>query len=266
LIEVLWQARDEQRFRLILPEWLRSMIRASEFLTVAVQASLFTEAIGSFDAQSLLGSIWAEGPDRYDGPVFSLPIPPSFHVPDEVVRASVQSKDGNWKIEAAGSRINSFWQKVSDSDECPADVVPQCARFLERYSRSYAHAVNRLALVITSVSEKPNPGQLLIDSFCNTEAQSGPLQGSASFELHNHKVYSLPGNPPIYVNSWVRCRTGFLGEDKRPALVVEQDMNTVIGSEPTVFKPTQVSKFYRSAAMELNKILKEYFPDPSRRG
>jgi hypothetical protein len=237
------------------------MISASEFATVSVQASLFTQPNEAFSVQSLLVRIEKNSPGRYDGSVMSLPIPPDIRVPVELVRASIESKDGRWRIELGPARINSFWHETSADGHVPEDVVAQCTRFLESYSRDPEVKVTRLALVITHACEKPNPSQLLIDAFCSEQARVGPLRNSASFELHNHKVYSLGGKPSFNVNSWVRCRTGVLGEDRRSALVVEQDINTVVNSEPVDYKPTQVSKFYRSAAMELQSILRLYFPE-----
>lgn len=64
------------------------------------------------------------------------------------------------------------------------------------------------------------------------------------------------------VNSWVRCRSGSLVGLDRPAVLIEQDLNTVLTSDSQpLFDFLIAERFYYSMAQEAEHILGRYFPN-----
>jgi len=241
------------------------MVKASEFRTVEVQATIFTPNQAEFKASQVLVTILGKYAKRYDGDVQSLPLPGD--IPAKVPRIVLKSSDNVWTLNASVSSISSVWQATHDAQVPGRDVmVDRCSEVLRHYAQETSVRVGRIALVLKHVRKTENPGQVLIDRFCNTESkdpdsESAPLRRSRDFQLHNHKQYESP-IPGLKINSWVRCMTGTLTEDESPVIVVMQDLNTLDEELGTrAFTADEMASYYTMATKEADDILNLYFPD-----
>ncbi len=224
-----------------------------------VQAAIFTSDRAAFSQNSVLTYFMREFGAELNGPIISLPIPPD--APPEVPRVVLQSPDGTWKLSASLARLDAVWSAsniLSTANELQA-VTAHCARFLEGYARESNGSIDRLALVISRVRLFHEPAALLIERFCNEQAQRGPFSRSENFEIHNHKVIQLPGFDRS-VNSWVRCKTAQI--QRQPGILVEQDLNTREEDRAqSRFGAQQVGMFFECARRESDSILRLYFPE-----
>jgi hypothetical protein len=143
------------------------------------------------------------------------------------------------------------------------ELALECAEVQERYVEAMGLRVGRLALIVYRVCPVANPAQALIDRFCNEASRQQPFNRSESFEIHNHKVYAPQGRGVDYsINSWVRCKSAKLVADNRPAILVEQDLNTLANEVPARrFDVAGVHTFFEMAVVEANEIMHKYFPE-----
>ena len=106
------------------------------------------------------------------------------------------------------------------------------------------------------------PGGCSIQRFCNESSQREPFNRSESFEVHNHKVYRPQRAGIDYtINSWVRCKIARTPTGDSPAILVEQDLNT-LASDANLRRifPEQIHAFFEMAAVEADEIIRKYFP------
>lgn len=224
------------------------MLRASAFEVVSLQATIFTpESAGFAPARVLANLLQAYGP-MYDGPVTALPLPAD--APPQLPRIVLQSADSTWKLQIAPARVDVFWSPSGSISSRPVleDIVERCRNVLHDYARTEHLRVGRLALVVQRTFQAINPAQELVEHFRLESFQQGVLDGSANFELHNHKRYQLPDYDHI-VNSWMRCRTAqYMGE---PTIAVDQDINTLEeGLADNDFSADAIARFLTTALTE----------------
>src|SRR5438445_6676376 len=189
------------------------MLTSKSFRLIAVQAVIFTADHGAFTPSSVLASTLGRYSQRFNGPVQALPLPED--VPVEVPRVLLRSSDQAWSLQAGPARIDSVWHLRDFSSAAPNDVIIRCSEVLLHYVESTHARVSRLALVTTRAVPVSEPARLLVSHFCNEAAQQRLFRNSVTFEVHNHKQYTLPGGPQI--NSWVRCKSGQLVVPETPA-------------------------------------------------
>lgn len=253
------------------------MVTASQFELNSVQTVIFTRGIEKFSPSKFLASILSKYANRYNGDITALPLSPNL--PPEMPMATLASSDSAWKISAAPTRVDSIWYRNLRAAEQidQQSIISDCVQVLEHYIQTSDIQVGRLALVITRIYPTSNPAQLLIDRFCNEESKKGPFKGSETFEIHNHKRYTLalPALNTV-INSWVRCKTGQLVVENHDSdneenisritervLFVEQDLNT-LAKEPdsdTTYEISMIQDYFQIAGKEASNILRLYFPE-----
>ena len=233
------------------------MLRASDFQLLSVQAALFLLDTKSFSQSGFLASILSRYATRYDGAVQAIPF--SGEAPPEIPRVILQSQNGQWKVQAALNRIDSFWT-ANDLSQRNGDIANQCTEVLEHYIETNPSVqISRLGFLINRVVESQNPAQELIDRFCNEAVKEKPFNRSESFEIHNHKTYNLK-QTDYTINSWVRCKAVTIIEPQpRRAVIVEQDINTLEDPRNT-FDLDSAKRFYQECQTEMSEILSIYFP------
>jgi hypothetical protein len=99
--------------------------------------------------------------------------------------------------------------------------------------------------------------------FCRDRWLTAPLNRPESFELHAHKRYTPPTLPHFVINSWIRAKTGHLGQEPEriPIVLVEQDLNTIPEEASSRdFSASDITDFLRTVPPELESILLLYFP------
>lgn len=154
-----------------------------------------------------------------------------FHRPvHQFPRVQLQSSDDSWQLAMGPARVDAIWRNVPDSTTAHLEnLVADCAQSPQRYVEAIGVSVSRLALVVQRFCPTPDPANTLIERFCDARRRQEPFNRSAAFEIHKHRVYR-PQQPEIdySINSWVRCKSASLVADKRPAIAVEQDLNTLV--------------------------------------
>ena len=109
------------------------MLRAKDFRLISVQASIFLLDTKSFSQSAFLAAMLGRFAARYDGAVQALPF--QDDVPAEIPRVILQSQDGQWKLQAALNRIDSFWFASNLSTES-IGITAQCVEVLQYYIQS----------------------------------------------------------------------------------------------------------------------------------
>lgn len=249
------------------------MVIWNQFVLDVVQAvATAPEPWPSFSTGKAVAAVLSKFGERFNGDMKSLPADvPVELVPAEIPRVTLQSDDGDpdqhreamWKVNLGPARVDCVWHNTAQAtDNNLRSLADECAAVLRAYIEKTGMPIGRVALVVGRFSPCADPAQELIDRFCSLEAQAQPFNRSASFEIHNHKVYE-PQGLGLRVNSWVRCKSAKLQADDRPAIVVHQDFNSLVEEAATRrFDGPTLARFYATAGHELDDILRRYFPEP----
>lgn len=230
-----------------------------EFVLDSVQTAIFTPEQSAFATGPAVATILRQFSDEFDGDIQSLPLPAD--VPPEIPRVVLQSGDGKRRLSIGPARFDS--NRNADGTSSLPEIVRDCSRVQEFYVRDRGVRVGRVGLVIRRACPIENPAEALVQRFCNEASQREPFNRSATFEIHNHKEY-LPRRDGIdyTINSWVRCKCARLSDDDSPAIVVEQDLNTMATDlNLRRFGPDRLHAFFEMAAEEADAILRIYFPE-----
>ncbi len=240
-------------------------LRKDDLILTAVRVVAFTPEAAEFDPPALLAAVLSKYAKRFDGTVQAIPLPDD--APHNLPRVALASKDRVWTFTASPSRLTSSWALGEQEQDQPVplpDVVTNCRGPIEDHIRENDIRVGRLGLVVTRVCRAESPAQVLVDRFCRDDAKAAdspeaPLRHSTNFEIHNHKRYEP--TPGLTVNSWVRCRTGTMGNQATPIVKVEQDINTLSEElETRQFGLEEIAAFYGLAVDQMGSILAKYFP------
>lgn len=231
----------------------------TSFSIATVQAAIFLADGSGFAQSSFLASILAKFSDRYNGNVQALPIPeaPPINFPQVIL----ESADGHWKIQGGPSRIDSFWF-ATDTEFADIDTILSCSEVLSYYSEANnSLKVGRVGLVLTRVAPSSNPASELITRFANLSLSSTIFGESKDFAVHNHTVSHIEALEQ-QVNIWMRCKTGRLLPSQDPALIIEQDINTLEeDKDPTRFPPDRIRAFFSEAVNLSELVFQQYFPE-----
>jgi hypothetical protein len=234
------------------------MPTTADFEIISIQATVFTPSL-TFAASKLMTSALEKWGELFDSPPISLPLP--SEAPSEIPRVILQSSTMHKKLELAPKRANLFWLRQSETDTI---ILEDYLRFavdvLHDYVNIVSGKVGRIAAVLNRSLINPNPGLFLAQHFCKEKWLSAPFNRPESFEIHSHKKYSLADR--FNVNSWVRCKTGFLVKpDRKSIILVEQDINTILEEmETREFSDEEIRDFFRLVKVEFDSILSLYFP------
>ena len=234
-------------------------VTTQDFLVARVQVVAFpTER--NLHPTKLIATLLTKYADRFDGELQALPLPQE--IPAEVPRVILQSDDQRFRFEIGLGRLSSQWQRLDDETTDFQAIVTECVSVLEHCVTELTPRIGRLALVISRVCPCEAPAQALVQRFCREETQQAPFNRSSNFEIHNHKEYDLPEiEPKLTINSWVRCKTARLTKEDRPAILVEQDLNTrAEENEQRQFTAEQLRAYFQVVTGEADDILRKYFP------
>lgn len=232
-------------------------MKAKDFNTFSFQFSIFTPTL-LFSANKILANLASKFSNIFDGTPVALPLPQE--APKEIPRLILSSSEGKLKLEIAASRVNLFrFRKEDDTVILENDFLKTCIDVFNEYINFTSAKVGRLAIVAVRFLEDTNPGLTLAKHFCQERWLIEPFNRPENFELHSHKKYELD---TFRVNSWVRCKSGFLKQRNVPIILVEQDINTLSEEiETKEFNIEQIKDFSNLAKEEQKSILNKYFPD-----
>jgi len=224
--------------------------------------SIFTPDFSFSDSLGLLNLFQELSGKRFDGELFSTPIPQD--APAEIPRMIIYSRDKAWKLEISLERTNIVFQQLSDFSISPPETQ-DFANFVSDVFKPYKNKttirIQRLALVTERCLEMPgeSPPQYIASTYCKEQYLKAPFNNPSSFELHSLKTYEWKG---FQINSWVRLRSTKLSDPAQTSiLLVINDLNT-LGKDlaATVsFEEQDIDRFFKNAPNHLNEILGLYF-------
>ena len=188
------------------------------------------------------------------GPVqLSLQIP-GLAIPTIVLRR----QDGSVQLSIGPQRADLF-APTGQLGSSLAAFLTAASEPLLAVRRVLEARVPRLAVVVHRYRAVPTPAQALAEQFCRDSLmQHGPLNRPTNLELHAHKVFRTAFG--VEVNSWVRNRSGIVAATNTPVVSVEQDMNTLEGTQPD-HDDASISTFFREITAELDQALALYYPN-----
>lgn len=233
-----------------------------EFSPIKLMASIFTPEFSFNDKLALLNLIQDVSGKKFDGDLFSTPIPQD--APAEIPRFILSSADGSWKLEVSLIRTNLIYVHNAFTPVIDPDALG-FATYAHDFFRSYKKAVKtraqRLAFIIERVAaiEGTTPAQFIADTFCKDEYLNEPFNNTNSFELHSLKKYDFK---KFDINSWVRLKSAVVaGDPPIPVLLVVNDINTYAIQEAPdkSFGLKDIDRFFKFVPGEIEKILTLYF-------
>lgn len=256
-------ARGIVQFPSINPrEFGTKMLSWQSFVVDQVQASVFLADRTNFNSAKAATVMLGQYAQRFDGELesrgFQIELPIDLPFP----QMTLKSASKEWQLNLSPGRLDAIWSRKEESAVLTLDeAAAACTEMVVHYVRETGSPISRLALVVNRRCDVENPAQVLIERFCNEASRLEPLNRSANFELHNHKLYSPDANASFRLNSWVRCKSG-TGSSGRPAHVrVIQDLNTVVtdGGDRQITLEQAVS-FFALVRTEADDIIGKYFP------
>jgi hypothetical protein len=232
----------------------RTRLTAADFKSILWQAAVFTPD-EEVSPGKLIGPILAELSRKFDGEPVVLP--PVDAMPRDIPRIILQSKRGDWRLEIASARTSLTWQRPLLQDDPAPDFASESKSVLLFCASLMRARVGRVGMVQSRIAPHETPGIFLARHFCQERWWAKPLNRPASFELHAHKAFDLPGS--TIVNSWVRAKSA--SSPSGPVVLVEQDINTLLESiADRAMSQEEIGEFLGATAREFDNILQVYFP------
>ena len=234
------------------------MINTTHFNVASIQCSIFTPGF-SFRPTAFLTYLLGHLGDKFDGKPLSMPLPDD--APPEIPSIVLTSKDGSLKMDVSRSRTNVSWNKTS-SEVNPEvlSVIDEMNGILRDIIKDQGVSAGRLAFILNRFAPVEDVAKMLAAHFCKEEWLATALKQPENFELHVHERHALDAGQ-FNVNSWFRVRTGYLVVDKKSAVLVQQDINTLAEElESQHFEPKQIQTFFHEAVELSDHVLALYFP------
>ena len=236
-------------------------LRPSAFSYSAFQASIFTpdEEVATNKLNRELIPSWL---DRFDGQITVLP--QDLPLPRDVPKIILQDHAGTLRCEISSERINIHRRRTTGSqlDIDAHSFFGEASHLFADYKNYAGCRIGRLAAVVRRFAQHDSPGKYLAAHFAQERWLNAPLNRPENFELHAHKTYAFQ---EFHINSWMRCKTGFVRrtpEEQEPAILVEQDINTLKEETGTAdFSLDESTRFFGNVLTEFGEILILYFPE-----
>ncbi len=237
-----------------------------EFGIVKVMGVVFTPEFNIANSMRIANVVCDLTGDRLDGEPTMLPIPPD--APAEIPRVTLSSSDRQASVSISPARTN-FEFKVSDAATQSIDDHQSCcsdfSAFFSQYAQTLDLKVQRVALVTERLRVEDDVVSYVLDRFCkDSQTKAGrPFHNANRFEIHSLKNYEWDD---FQMNSWVRMKCFPIqleGQGKAPALLVENDLNTLSSEEDpgADFAANDITKFFDGIPDHLEQILKLYFAE-----
>jgi hypothetical protein len=234
----------------------------SQFKILKIMSSIFTPDFSFSDTLGLLNLFQELSGGKFDGELFSAPIPQS--APAEIPRIILNSKDKARKLEVSLERTNIVFQQLADLSIPPPetrDFADSVGGVFKAYKKKTSIRVQRLALVTERYIEMPEepPPQFIAAKYCKKQYLKAPFNNPKAFELHSLKTYEWNG---FHINSWVRLKSATLSDPAQtPVFLVINDLNTLGKefAESESFGEQDIARFFKNAPNHIEEILGLYF-------
>ncbi len=234
------------------------MIKTTHFNIASIQCSIFTPGF-SFRPAAFLAYLLEHWSEKFDGTPVSIPVPEN--APPEIPSIILTSNDNSLKMNVSRQRTNVFWNRTS-SEVNPnvLSIIYEMNDILQNIVKDQKVSVSRLAFILNRFAPVEDSARMLAAHFCKEEWLTTILKQPENFELHVHDRYKL-GTGQFNVNSWVRVKTGRLLVDAKSAVLVQQDVNTIVEDpESQYFELEQIQTFFQEAVKLGDQVLALYFP------
>lgn len=233
------------------------MVQTRDFRILSLQFSIFTPEL-LFNPNKILGTLMSKFSGIFDGNTTVLPLP--TNAPKEIPKLILLSSDERIRLDISEARSNIIrYRDEKDTLIDKRSFFELCSNVYKEYMESTSARVGRIAFVSIKFLRDSDPGLTLAQNFCKESLLEEPFNRPENFEIHSHKTYIFDD---FNVNSWVRCKSGVLKENKTPIILVEQDINTVSDeTENYEFSIDEIIKFVNLANSEQDIIFNKYFPE-----
>jgi hypothetical protein len=236
------------------------MLRASDFVTISAQATIFTPGL-QLQTGRVLGRLLDGFGEALDGEPFTIPIPDGFPLAGEAPRLILQNRDGKLRLVASSSRldITRSGENLDAANPLPR-FLEWCLGVFDAYTAATRSRPGRAGCVVTRRAAPEAPAREIAAHFCKPALLDGPLNRPSDFEVHAAKQFALL--PKLRINSWFRCKSGILPGSRNAVALVEQDFNTVVEeSMPREFSQAELQEFFGRVPEGLQDVLNLYFPE-----
>lgn|GEM_PF-1590399 len=240
------------------------MISHSRFRLAELRVAIFFEMLASLPVVRLLTDVLGNHKDLFDEAPFVLPGEPEgpVRLSPDAPRIEFRSKTGKWRMQIALVRADVFLSLGAEEDVLTtAMIFESCSPILDEVAEVLRAPIWRLGAVCERFSLDDDPGAAISKFFCKNQwtENNGPLAELQSFELHARQIRELSGTK---VNTWVRCKTGRVsGVTEGPAIILQQDINTLAEDKSKVYAVAERSRFFHAAAQEIDRLNVLYFPE-----
>lgn len=228
---------------------------------IQAQASVFFPSGGdvTHHLYRRLPERWTE---RLDGD--PLLLPRNDNTPREIPIMVLSNRVGSERLTVSQVRADLRAELPASEEQPLGSWLDSAGEWLCELCREGGLRIGRLAAIAYRVTEVAEPAQALARHFCRPElVANAPLNRTETFELHAHKQYETAFG--VRVNSWVRNKSGLLGPTQTPAVLVEQDVNTLAEElDARVMTDPEVRAFFSNITAELDETLALYYPEVAR--
>lgn len=254
-----------QSFHIVSPK--QEMVwRMLELGVVKVLGAVFTPEFNITNALKIANVVFGLAGERLDGEPTMMAIPQD--APADIPRIILTSSDKLLSVSISPVRTNFEFKAPQETIIDMIDYrsyYSQMAEFFSKYSEALDLKVQRLGYVTERLIVRDDAISYVLERFCrDNQIQKGrPFYNTKRFEMHSLKNYEWDG---FQVNSWVRIKCFPIGtkdQEKKPALLVENDLNTLSYDEDpgADFSAAEIGKYFDGIPDHLNEILNLYFPE-----
>lgn len=230
-----------------------------EFSVLQSQIALFLTTLDARKMLNLAVAIQEASADLLDSDPLVLPLPPD--APPEFPRLRLNSSDGYWIFQVAGTRLDFFYERSFSQQGMEAfeEIVDRQAQIYSNIwkmlQEKYTASGSRIGVIGKFGSSPQNAVQILKSKFMaiSDAAEQHELQ------LHALHKLSLGG---VEINRWTRCaatKSDSEGGSKN-LLRVEIDINTS-PDQPFDLTPVKILDFINDAKGLILDTMASLFED-----
>lgn len=234
---------------------------ASDFRTVKCQATVFTRTI-QFRAARIFARLVTEFAEIFDGDTVSLP---EEHLPPQFPRIILKNASEELTLHASPLQLNISLDRDHIGEDETEQFIELAVNIILDYLKTNDASAGRTACVLHRVAGDDSPPLTLARHFCKDQWLQQPLDRPADLELHALKRFWMD---EFEVNSWMRCKSGYLDKKLKVAnpvrdvIITEQDVNIVSEAMDTEdLGPDAIRRFFQIVPERMYGILELYFPE-----
>ena len=232
----------------------------ADFGVSMVRALVFIPAMQAPISQIIrkLPERWFE---RFTEDPLTIPLPEG--APQEIPRLHLRDTNDEKRFRLSMQRFD--FELVSQNLEEDRinlyTFYTEAIDYIKEFIELFNLKIIRLAINMHRFVKHNDPGLYLAQHFCREEWWfEAPMNRPKHYEINTHKMFNIYDD--LFVNSWVRNKAGRILSTDEPIVLVEQDINTLKEDvDIRKFEFEDVEKFLKNVPIELDYILKLYYPE-----